>query len=63
MNARIYKKICNLNLAYQKNRLKMKPYLELARTDKPIGSFLLFWPCGNLIIYYFSMEYINGFFQ
>ncbi|XP_017891281.2 4-hydroxybenzoate polyprenyltransferase, mitochondrial [Ceratina calcarata] len=24
----------------------MKPYLKLARIDKPIGSWLLFWPCG-----------------
>ena len=22
-----------------------KPYMELARMDKPIGSLLLFWPC------------------
>jgi hypothetical protein len=22
-----------------------KPYMELARMDKPIGSMLLFWPC------------------
>lgn len=25
---------------------KMQPYLRLMRLDKPIGSWLLFWPCG-----------------
>jgi len=24
----------------------IQPYLKLARLDKPIGSWLLFWPCG-----------------
>ena len=24
----------------------LQPYLKLARLDKPIGSWLLFWPCG-----------------
>lgn len=24
----------------------LKPYLRLARYDKPIGSWLLYWPCG-----------------
>eukprot|EP00092_Neocalanus_flemingeri_P059090 GFUD01070540.1.p1 GENE.GFUD01070540.1~~GFUD01070540.1.p1 ORF type:complete len:408 (+),score=104.08 GFUD01070540.1:56-1279(+) len=24
----------------------LQPYLRLARLDKPIGSWLLFWPCG-----------------
>lgn len=24
----------------------LKPYLKLMRLDKPIGSWLLFWPCG-----------------
>lgn len=24
-----------------------KPYLQLIRIDKPIGSVLLFWPCGT----------------
>lgn len=23
------------------------PYLSLARMDKPIGTWLLFWPCGS----------------
>jgi 4-hydroxybenzoate polyprenyltransferase len=22
------------------------PYLRLMRVDRPIGTFLLFWPCG-----------------
>lgn len=25
---------------------KIRPYLRLLRMDKPIGSWLLFWPCG-----------------
>ncbi|XP_014252489.1 4-hydroxybenzoate polyprenyltransferase, mitochondrial [Cimex lectularius] len=25
---------------------KIRPYLKLMRLDKPIGSWLLFWPCG-----------------
>jgi len=24
----------------------MQPYLKLARLDKPVGTWLLFWPCG-----------------
>jgi hypothetical protein len=27
--------------------VKAKPYLLLTRIDKPIGSILLFWPCGT----------------
>jgi hypothetical protein len=27
--------------------LPIKPYLELIRIDKPIGTWLLFWPCGK----------------
>jgi 4-hydroxybenzoate polyprenyltransferase len=26
---------------------RAKPYLLLTRIDKPIGSILLFWPCGE----------------
>ena len=26
--------------------LGLQPYLKLMRVDKPIGSWLLFWPCG-----------------
>lgn len=26
--------------------LPIKPYLELIRIDKPIGTWLLYWPCG-----------------
>lgn len=25
-----------------------RPYFELSRLDKPIGSWLLYWPCGTL---------------
>lgn len=25
---------------------EVKPYMKLMRIDKPIGSWLLFWPCG-----------------
>ncbi len=25
----------------------VQPYLYLTRIDKPIGTWLLFWPCGN----------------
>jgi hypothetical protein len=24
----------------------LQPYMKLMRMDKPIGSWLLFWPCG-----------------
>jgi hypothetical protein len=31
---------------------KIAPYAFLTRIDKPIGTWLLFWPCGkNLFIY------------
>lgn len=26
----------------------VRPYFELARLDKPIGTWLLYWPCGTL---------------
>ena len=26
----------------------IRPYLQLARFDKPIGSWLLYWPCGEM---------------
>lgn len=29
---------------------KWAPYAFLARIDKPIGTWLLFWPCGKVII-------------
>jgi hypothetical protein len=29
----------------------VKPYMELARVDKPIGTMLLLWPCGKLHIF------------
>lgn len=28
----------------------IKPYLELTRIDKPIGTLLLYWPCGELML-------------
>lgn len=28
-------------------RLRENPYVQLARLDKPIGSWLLYWPCGT----------------
>lgn len=34
----------------------IKPYLELTRIDKPIGTLLLYWPCGN----YFPLR-ITGY--
>lgn len=27
-----------------------RPYFELSRLDKPIGSWLLYWPCGGHFI-------------
>src|SRR5271170_7772298 len=27
---------------------RVKPYAYLARLDKPVGSWLLYWPCGPL---------------
>ena len=36
------------NLAFwvDKAPTGLQPYLKLMRIDKPIGSWLLFWPCG-----------------
>lgn len=28
-----------------------RPYFELSRLDKPIGSWLLYWPCGEQALY------------
>ena len=28
------------------DRFKTNSYIQLARLDKPIGTWLLFWPCG-----------------
>lgn len=28
--------------------LKWIPFAELARLDKPIGTWLLYWPCGKI---------------
>ncbi|XP_066601489.1 4-hydroxybenzoate polyprenyltransferase, mitochondrial isoform X2 [Prorops nasuta] len=39
----------NINIAaeiMEKCPKKVQPYLQLMRIDKPIGSWLLFWPCG-----------------
>ena len=38
---------------------KLKPYAYLARLDKPVGSWLLYWPCGTSLVYLLngSMEY------
>ena len=30
-------------------RFRENPYVQLARLDKPIGSWLLYWPCGEPI--------------
>src|ERR1700737_1457452 len=27
----------------------VKPYAYLARIDKPVGSWLLYWPCGSIL--------------
>ena len=37
---------------------KIKIFIELTRLDKPIGFFLLFWPClwGLTLGYYFNSE-------
>lgn len=45
-NAASYK-ITNLpeKLVYSSPKI-LQPYLKLMRLDKPIGSWLLFWPCG-----------------
>lgn len=32
---------------------KMAPYAFLTRIDKPIGTWLLFWPCGNYLELFF----------
>ncbi|XP_011498386.1 PREDICTED: 4-hydroxybenzoate polyprenyltransferase, mitochondrial [Ceratosolen solmsi marchali] len=39
----------NSNIAsilVSKAPLKIQPYMKLMRIDKPIGTWLLFWPCG-----------------
>ena len=35
------------------------PYLSLARLDKPIGTWLLFWPCGKKYSQFLEFNYIN----
>lgn len=35
---------------------KVAPYAFLARIDKPIGTWLLYWPCGKPI--YLALTYI-----
>ena len=30
----------------EKSPKQLQPFLKLSRLDKPIGSWLLFWPCG-----------------
>lgn len=32
--------------AWQRYRRDVDPYLRLVRFDRPIGTWLLFWPCG-----------------
>lgn len=49
---------------------RARPYVLLARADKPIGTLLLFYPCGEYILmscqeavhrlFYSSMVYYNG---
>ena len=41
--------IRNLKIASQlvdRSPSQLQPFLKLSRLDKPIGSWLLFWPCG-----------------
>jgi hypothetical protein len=33
----------------------IKPYLDLTRIDKPIGTLLLYWPCGEPRLHAFNM--------
>ena len=37
------RKISNFAVMVEKG---LQPYMKLMRIDKPIGSWLLFWPCG-----------------
>jgi 4-hydroxybenzoate polyprenyltransferase len=32
---------------------KIAPYAYLTRIDKPIGTWLLFWPCGKFFFFFF----------
>lgn len=32
-----------------KEPFSLRPYVELMRLDRPIGTYLLFWPCGTLL--------------
>lgn len=32
---------------WQRTKRWSKPYMALSRIDKPIGTWLLFWPCGE----------------
>ncbi len=36
----------SMALLVDKSPHNLQPYLKLMRIDKPIGSWLLFWPCG-----------------
>ena len=36
----------SMALIVEKIPFGLQPYLKLMRIDKPIGSWLLFWPCG-----------------
>ena len=40
----------------------LKPYIELARLDKPAGFLLLFWPCSWAIIMASGLSAINYFY-
>lgn len=42
----IGKKVTLASLLVDKSPKSVQPYLKLARLDKPIGTWLLFWPCG-----------------
>lgn len=33
------------------------PYLSLARLDKPIGTWLLFWPCGLFLSHFLHLSF------
>lgn len=49
---------------------KLAPYAFLTRIDKPVGTWLLFWPCGKIKTIFnvlfcthallFSLEHFNG---
>lgn len=42
---------------------RIRPYLQLTRIDKPIGTMLLFYPCGKLFFYLVQLTCLKNLIQ